>query len=639
MDLINMIFPNIELIQIKNIKLCTSIFDDILQYLTRTKDTGSLKRISINPTKHSIHSSGVIDAIGKYQRRFLDIKYSMKVGKYKDTRLIIDKVDLKHTLSNENDNWPAIHELQQILRSDIKEQKENKMQFEVFVEEKTSTQNITSQSNGSTTNKSQLNVNATKFVPRASLRTINENKQLQTAQIHPYNMFNPTTIGIDHQQTPSQTQLFTKSNYFSAPTMCYSYQPTQQMTACSAPVYVNTSMSDKLNQLNTICNQWFSEISVYQLSESENKNKLKQQLTAFSTVCNQIQNTISIQIKPHVEKVYPTKQESTIAFGYSMHVSKRLNKKIRKVLQERYTDSQQYMRQFAAFHQVHQETIIHEFSFCDSTYRVINFNFHTYTKNANEPLYVLMKMDQSSWKMQHELFTAAEMLTKYQIQSIELPSSIRLNARFQTQLNMKNQMQDILLDMQMLNVIIYNASWGSRKNIPIFNVKNTKYSLSLHLNKQEFVTHLQEYTKKSNEVILIPIAKYDDIEGCHCIQYVWLAQINEYNVGISFRFASQKKTFEPSGIYLNFYDAHKIIPYTVNDPYQKILDGFVTNLHNLTIGNSQQNTINTLRQQNESLKQTIKGLEELKNQHNMDKQMITKLKRENEQLCRKGVNP
>eukprot|EP01084_Bolivina_argentea_P031875 58978_1 len=104
MDLINILFPNMTLIQVENIELCPFIFYSTLNYLKVQDNDFSLRRIVIKANTYKSDSLSANEAISRYEKDFISLKYSIRIAKYNESRLIIDKIDLRHEVKQATEN-------------------------------------------------------------------------------------------------------------------------------------------------------------------------------------------------------------------------------------------------------------------------------------------------------------------------------------------------------------------------------------------------------------------------------------------------------------------------------------------------------------------------------------------------------
>eukprot|EP01084_Bolivina_argentea_P262241 443416_1 len=340
-----------------------------------------------------------------------------------------------------------------------------------------------------------------------------------------------------------------------------------------------------------------------------------------------IQKEATLQLRLTFDQFEEKKQREfkhSNVFGsdVNMHINKKLTTKvIPKEARESFLDIFTHMKTFAM---VHGNTAIRKFRNNETWFRIINFDLHS---KQGELLYVIMEM-KSEWKMDGRLYTKQQILERFSgNESVQkLPQIIRLKSRYQSQVNMKNTLINLLLNGNQSENIIKTTKWNSSKRIPIVNVRN-KYSFYVALSKCEFERRILKFTN-TKSVHLVPRSN----GASYRVEYVWIVNLDiNIHIGLLLKLNKHKSlSVEISGIYTNINDQHRLIPHENNC---QCLNNVNMCLTGIIIENDHENRIHKLEQQ-------LNRIKNKNNQHEQQTQLHNnKLDKINNYYFTQSLNP
>lgn len=157
-------------------------------------------------------------------------------------------------------------------------------------------------------------------------------------------------------------------------------------------------------------------------------------------------------------------------------------------------------------------------------------------------------------KMINRLFTASEIISKYNLSINDLPISIYDTNKYKTMLNDEWKIKSVLMDITQRTDLLKQCQWHK---INIFKRINNKRRMTLSCTKPEFIVKVINFSDKSvgsNDINLIPIILFNENERDFVIEWCWIIRI-EWNqsidIAVSFRFDDHNNCVKIKSIHLD----------------------------------------------------------------------------------------
>jgi len=220
-------------------------------------------------------------------------------------------------------------------------------------------------------------------------------------------------------------------------------------------------------------------------------------------------------------------------------------------------------------------------------------------------------------KMINRLFTASELMSKYNLNLYDLPISIYDTNKYKSMLNDKWKIKSILMDISSRTNLLKQCQWHK---INIFKRINNKRRMTLSCTKPEFIIKVVNFSNKigvNNDINLIPIILFNETDRDFVIEWCWIIRI-EWNpnidIAVSFRFDDHNNCAKIKSIHLDkdyLMDQHQM---ALPNHDCHCFDHFNSYIDDLAVGNPDdlKNKINYYLQVIDDLKQYKQDMDKLK---------------------------
>ena len=175
-------------------------------------------------------------------------------------------------------------------------------------------------------------------------------------------------------------------------------------------------------------------------------------------------------------------------------------------------------------------------------------------------------------KMINRLFTASDIMNKYNVSINDLPISIYDTNKYKTMLNDEWKIKSVLMDITKRTNLIKQCQWHK---INIFKRINNKRRMTLSCTKPEFILKVINFSNKlqqesvnnfghegynansrpNNGINLIPIILFNENERDFVIEWCWIIRIecnpNNIDIAVSFRFDDHNNCVKIKSIHLD----------------------------------------------------------------------------------------
>jgi len=287
-------------------------------------------------------------------------------------------------------------------------------------------------------------------------------------------------------------------------------------------------------------------------------------------------------------------------------------------IREEFTDLYQYMDKAVAFNHVHIDN--DDDDECnedqknddeEEEVKMVDLDFHD--RVTGERLYGVVKPHRHKgfrWRMEPRLYTANELNTTYHISPNDSPPL------FSRPVVIDEHQQQI---RTRLHEPLGRTKWSKVKIFAPQRDKNTKQRMTLSVIKQVFVRTLTECVtrlQREKQLNLIPIVMFSGNakENRHWVEYVQIVRFcGNVDIGVSFVYDEEKDAVFVSGIHLDrdaILRQHELL-LPGHGKECRCLDGFVSNISDLKIGNLDEdlNRIKDLHAKCVKYEETIQELE------------------------------
>ena len=267
--------------------------------------------------------------------------------------------------------------------------------------------------------------------------------------------------------------------------------------------------------------------------------------------------------------------------------------------------------------------------------KIFNYGFHSKEDDEEILFCVAEKQDIDShrsrgyqYKMYNKLFTKKEILLNKEWNinininininndnddnndSLLLPLSVYDTNKYKIMMENGWKLRSMLLDKSLRDSLINKCQWHK---VNIFKRINNKRRMTLSYTKPEFMIKLNQFSQEKernnddNDIKLIPVLLFSDIEIDFVIEWIWIVSIEiNIDIAISFRFDdNDKNQIKVKSIHLDcdYLKEQHLIASPNHDCH--CFDEFKSIISDLKIGNPDdlQNKINYYLQVIEDLKQ------------------------------------